>query len=124
MQASISSRIVLVFLLICFVFAKQLMADPPASYTSTSPTIPGVYGTNTANGDGVFGKATTGRGVVGASEGASASKAMPGRAAVSLGSATPRLGSKGRARAMLGCLEKPERRLGQEENSITTAAGT
>ena len=69
MQAPISSRIVLVFLLICCVFAKQLMADPPASYTSTSPTIPGIYGTNTANGDGVFGKATTGRGVVGASEG-------------------------------------------------------
>jgi hypothetical protein len=68
-QVPISSRIVLVFLLICFAFARQVTADPPASYTSTSPTIPGVYGTNTANGDGVFGKATAGRGVVGASEG-------------------------------------------------------
>src|SRR5215471_19732881 len=36
--------------------------------TSTSQMIPGVFGNNTANGDGVFGKATTGRGVVGVSE--------------------------------------------------------
>jgi hypothetical protein len=54
----------------------------------------------------------------------SASKAMPGRVAASLGSATSRLGSKGRARAMLGCGERPGRRLGQEENFITSAAGT
>jgi hypothetical protein len=53
-----------------------------------------------------------------------ASKAMPGRAKASLASATPRLESKGRARAMLGCGEKPWRRLGQEENFITTAAET
>ena len=69
MQAPISSRFVLVFLLVCFVSAGKVAAEPPASYTSTSSTIPGVYGTNTANGDGVFGNATTGRGVVGASEG-------------------------------------------------------
>jgi hypothetical protein len=53
-----------------------------------------------------------------------ASKAMPGRARASLASATPRLASKGRARAMLECGEKPWRRLGQEESFITTAAGT
>jgi hypothetical protein len=68
-QAPISSRFVLVLLLVCFAFTRKVMADPPASYTSTSPTVPGVYGTNMANGDGVFGNATTGRGVVGASEG-------------------------------------------------------
>src|SRR5262249_54552881 len=55
---------------------------------------------------------------------ASASKAMPGRAAALLGSATPRPGSKGKARAMLGYGEKGGRRTGQEENFITTAAGT
>ena len=69
MQAPINSRFVLVLLLVCFAFSRQVTADPPASYTSTSPTVPGVYGTNMANGDGVFGNATTGRGVVGASEG-------------------------------------------------------
>ena len=69
MQAPISSRFVLVLLLICFAFSKKVTAEPPASYTSTTSNIPGVYGTNTANGDGVFGNATTGRGVVGASEG-------------------------------------------------------
>ena len=68
-QAPISFRFILVLLLVCFASSRQVAADPPASYTSTSPTIPGVYGTNTANGDGVFGNATTGRGVVGASEG-------------------------------------------------------
>src|SRR5512145_2638187 len=63
-----SSRCVLVLLLVCFVFSRKVTADPPASYTSTSPTVPGVYGANTASGDGVFGNATAGRGVVGASE--------------------------------------------------------
>ena len=69
MQAPISSRFVLVLLLVCFAFSRKVAAEPPASYTSTTSNIPGVYGTNTANGDGVFGNATTGRGVVGASEG-------------------------------------------------------
>ena len=68
MQVPIGSRFVLVLLLVCFAFAKKVMADPPTSYTSTNPNVPGVYGTNTASGDGVFGDATTGRGVVGASE--------------------------------------------------------
>src|SRR5262245_44930304 len=68
-QAPISSRFVLILLVVCFACSRQVMADPPASYTSTSPTVPGVYGTNTANGDAVFGNATMGRGVVGASEG-------------------------------------------------------
>src|SRR5215510_5177683 len=68
-QAPISSRVVLILLVVCFACSRQVTADPPASYTSTSPTVPGVYGTNTANGDGVFGNATMGRGVVGASEG-------------------------------------------------------
>jgi len=53
----------------------------------------------------------------------SAFTAILGRAAALLGSATPRLESKGRARAMLECGEKPGRRLEQEENFITTAAG-
>ena len=69
MQAPINSRFVLLLLLVCFACSRQVTADPPAPYTSTSPTVPGVYGTNTANGDGVFGNATMGRGVVGASEG-------------------------------------------------------
>ena len=69
MQAPISSRFVLILLLVCFACSRQVTSDPPASYTSTSPTVPGVYGTNTANGDAVFGNATMGRGVVGASEG-------------------------------------------------------
>ena len=69
MQAPISSRFVLVLLLLCFASSRKVVAEPPASYTSTTSNIPGVYGTNTANGDGVFGNATTGRGVVGASEG-------------------------------------------------------
>src|SRR2546430_17464961 len=38
---------------------------------------------------------------------ASASKAVPGRAAGSLGAATPRLGVKGRARAMAGHAATP-----------------
>jgi hypothetical protein len=52
-----------------------------------------------------------------------ASKAMPGRAKALLGSATLRLESKGRARAMLEYGEKPWRLPGQEENFITTAVG-
>ncbi len=67
-QAPISSRFAFVLWLVCFTFASKIAADPSASYTSTSPAVPGVYGTNTADGDGVFGSATTGRGVVGASE--------------------------------------------------------
>jgi hypothetical protein len=68
-QTPISSRFVLVLLLVCFAVSMKVKAEPPASYTSTSSTVPGVYGANTASGDGVFGNATTGRGVVGASEG-------------------------------------------------------
>src|SRR5262245_36308130 len=124
-QAPISSRFVLILLVVCFACSRQVMADPPASYTSTSPIVPGVYGTNTANGDAVFGNATMGRGVVGASEGGIGvhGHSRDGRAAALLGSATPRLELKGRARAMVECGEKPRRRLGQEENFITTAAG-
>ena len=68
MQAPISSHCVLILLLLYLTISSKVAADPSASYTSTSPAVPGVYGTNTANGDGVFGSATTGRGVVGASE--------------------------------------------------------
>ena len=68
MQAPISSHVVLILLLLYFTISSKVAADPSASYTSASPAVPGVYGTNTANGDGVFGSATTGRGVVGASE--------------------------------------------------------
>jgi len=54
---------------------------------------------------------------------ASASKAMPRRAAVSLGLVLPRLELKGKARAMLEYGEKPGRRLGQGENFTITAEG-
>jgi hypothetical protein len=42
---------------------------PPMQGDTTSNTVPGVLGNNTsaARGDGVFGDATTGRGVVGRS---------------------------------------------------------
>ena len=68
MQAPLSFRFVLVLFLVYFTFSSNVAADPSASYSSTNPAVPGVYGTNTANGDGVFGSATSGRGVVGASE--------------------------------------------------------
>jgi hypothetical protein len=56
-------------LLLCGAFALKVAADSAASYTSARQAVPGVFGHNTANGDGVFGKAlTTGRGVLGVSE--------------------------------------------------------
>jgi hypothetical protein len=60
---------------------------------------------------------------LGRARAASASKATLRRAVVSLGLVLPRLESKGKARAMLEYGEKPGRRLGQEENFITTAEG-
>ena len=79
---------------------------------------------NTASGDGVFGNATTGRGVVGASEGGIGVQGNASEGQGVVGVSATKAGVEGRARAMLGCGEKPWRRLGQEENFITTAAGT
>jgi collagen triple helix repeat protein len=59
------ASLILVFLVLYI----KVAADSAASYTSTRQAVPGVFGHNTANGDGVFGKAlTTGRGVLGVSE--------------------------------------------------------
>ena len=56
-------------ILVFLVLYIKVAADSAASYTSTRQAVPGVFGHNTANGDGVFGKAlTTGRGVLGVSE--------------------------------------------------------
>ena len=68
MKAHLIARFVPVPLTIFFALSIQVAADPPASYTSSGPSVPGVFGENTAHGDGVFGNAsTTGRGVVGVS---------------------------------------------------------
>ena len=102
MQAPISSRFVLILLLVCFTCSRKVTAEPPASYTSTSSTVPGVYGTNTANGDGVFGNATMGRGVVGASEGGIGvhGNARDGRGVV--GISDTKAGVEGQSRGYVG----------------------
>jgi hypothetical protein len=67
-KAHVIARLALVPLWGFFVVSPELAADPPAAYISPSQAVPGVFGTNTANGDGVFGQATTGRGIIGVSE--------------------------------------------------------
>jgi hypothetical protein len=64
------ARIAVAITMLAFlVLYIKVAADSAASYTSTRQAVPGVFGHNTANGDGVFGKAlTTGRGVLGVSE--------------------------------------------------------
>ena len=61
------SRLILFALLLGCTLSRQVAAQSPTSSPATRQTPPGVFGTNTANGDGVFGSATTGRGVVGVS---------------------------------------------------------
>jgi hypothetical protein len=69
-KAHTIARIAVAITILAFlVLYIKVAADSAASYTSTRQAVPGVFGHNTANGDGVFGKAlTTGRGVLGVSE--------------------------------------------------------
>ena len=118
------SRLVLITLLLGCALSRQVAAQSPTSSTSTRQTPPGVVGTSAANGDGVFGQATTGRGVVGISASGSGvqGNSQEGRGVV--GISDTRTGSKGEAIATWVCGAQPRHKLEPEENSIILAEGT
>jgi hypothetical protein len=96
------SRLILVTLLLGCTLSGQVAAQSPTSSTTAGQTPPGVFGTNTANGDGVFGKATTGRGVVGISASGSGvqGNSQEGRGVVGISDTRP--GVEGRSQSHVG----------------------
>ena len=117
------SRLILVTLMIGCALSIQVAAEPPVSSTSTSQMIPGVFGNNTANGDGVFGKATTGRGVVGVSESGTGiqGNSQEGRGVV--GISDTKAGVEGQSHSQVGVWGITEAQSGAGGEFHNTAGG-
>ena len=117
------SRLILVTLLLGCTLSGQVAAQSPTSSTTAGQTPPGVFGTNTANGDGVFGKATTGRGVVGISASGSGvqGNSQDGRGVVGISDTRP--GVEGRSQSHVGVWGTTEAQTGAGGEFYNTGGG-
>ncbi len=117
------SRLVLITLLLGCAWSRQVAAQSPTSSTSTRQTPPGVVGTSAANGDGVFGQATTGRGVVGISASGSGvqGNSQEGRGVV--GISDTRTGVEGRSHSHVGVWGTTEAQTGAGGEFHNTGGG-
>lgn len=117
------SRLLLVILLLGCALSIRVAAQFPTPSISTSQTPPGVFGTSTANGDGVFGKATTGRGVVGVSASGSGvqGNSQEGRGVVGL--SETRAGVEGQSRSHVGVWGTTEAQTGAGGEFHNTGGG-